>query len=66
MGVLILKIYDLNHAWYALGREWPWIAGSLSEPMFCDFLGIVNEGFTIPKIVFSIYIFVKMRVGRVI
>ena len=66
MGVLILKIYDLNHAWYALGREWPWIAGSLSEPMFCDFLGIVNEGFTIPGIVFSKYIFVKIRVGRVI
>ena len=66
MGVLILKIYDLNHVWYALGREWPWIAGSLSEPMFCDFLGIVNEGFTIPGIVFSKYIFVKIRVGRVI
>ena len=43
--------------WYALGREWPWIAGSLSEPMFCDFSGIVNEGFTIPEIVFSKYIF---------
>ena len=53
-------------AWYALGWEWPWIAGSLSEPMFCDFLGIVNEGFTIPGIVFSKYIFVKRRVGRVI
>ena len=39
-------------AWYALGREWPWIAGSLSEPLFCDFSGIVNEGFTIPEIVF--------------
>ena len=44
-------------AWYALGREWPWIAGTLSEPMFCDFSGIVNEGFTIPGIVFSKYIF---------
>ena len=44
-------------AWYALGREWPWIAGSLSEPVFCDFSGIVNEGFTIPEIVFSKYIF---------
>ena len=44
-------------AWYALGREWPWIAGSLSEPMFCDFLGILNEGFNIPGIVFSKYIF---------
>ena len=30
---------------------------SLSEPVFCDFLGIVNEGFTIPGIVFSKYIF---------
>ena len=26
--------------------------GSLSEPMICDFLGIVTEGFTIPKTVF--------------
>ena len=42
----------LNVAWYALGREWPWISGSLSEPMLCDFPGIVNEGFTIPRIVF--------------
>ena len=31
------------------GRENP---GSLSEPMFCDFPGIVNEGFTIPGTVF--------------
>ena len=38
--------------WYALGREWPWISGSLSEPLFCDFLGIVNKGFTIPGILF--------------
>ena len=37
---------------FALGREWPWIAGSLSEPVFCDFSGIVNEGFTIPGIMF--------------
>ena len=44
-------------AWYAWGREWPWIAGSLSEPMFYDFLGILNEGFNIPGIVFSKYIF---------
>ena len=44
-------------AWYALGREWPCIAGSLSEPMFCDFPGILNEGFNIPGIVFSKYIF---------
>ena len=32
-------------AWYALGREWPWIAGSLSEPLICDLSGIVTEGF---------------------
>ena len=43
--------------WYALSREWSWIVGSLSEPLFCDFSGIVNEGFTIPGIVFSKYIF---------
>ena len=53
-------------AWYALGREWPWIAGSLHEPLSCDFSGIVNEGFTIPETVFSKYIFVKIFVGRVI
>ena len=40
-------------AWYALGREWPWITGSLSEPLICDFLGIVTEGFTIPETVFE-------------
>ena len=38
-------------SWYALGREWPGIADSLSESMFCDFPGIVNEGFTILGIV---------------
>ena len=32
--------------------KWPRNSGSLSEPMLCDFLGIVNEGFTIPGIVF--------------
>ena len=30
--------------------------------MNCDFLGIVTEGFTILKIVFSKYIFVKICV----
>ena len=40
-------------AWYALGREWPWIAGSLSEPLSCDVSGIVTEGFTIPETVFK-------------
>ena len=49
-------------AWYALGREWPWIAGSLSEPLSCGFSGIVTEGFTIPETVFSKYIFVKICV----
>ena len=49
-------------AWYALGREWPWIAGSLSEPLSCDFSGIVTEGFTIPKTVFYKYFLVKIRV----
>ena len=44
-------------AWYALGRKWPWIAGSLSEAVFYDFPGIINEGFTIPGIGFSKYIF---------
>ena len=33
------------------------LLGSLSEPMFCDFPGILNEGFNIPGIVFSKYIF---------
>ena len=47
-------------AWYALGREWPWIAGSLSEPLSCDFSGIVTEGFTIPETVFYKYILVKI------
>ena len=49
-------------AWYALGREWPWIAGSLSEPLSCDFSGIVIEGFTILKTVLKQYIFVKICV----
>ena len=48
--------------WYALGRKWPWIAGSLSEPLSCDFSGIVNEGFTIPETVFKNIIFVKLYV----
>ena len=39
-------------AWYALGREWPWITGSQGEPLICDFSGIVTEGFTIPETVF--------------
>ena len=49
-------------SWYTLDREWPWISGSLSEPLICDFSGIVTEGFTIPEIVFSKYIFVKLYV----
>ena len=39
-------------AWYALGRKWPRNSGSLSEPMLCDFPGIVNEGFTILGIIY--------------
>ena len=39
-------------AWYALDREWPWIAGSQGEPLIGDFSGIVTEGFTIPETVF--------------
>ena len=48
-------------AWYALGREWPWITGSQGEPwitgsqgepLIGDFSGIVTEGFTIPETVF--------------
>ena len=31
---------------------WPWIAGSLSEPLSCDVSEIVTEGFTIPETVF--------------
>ena len=49
-------------AWYALGREWPWIAGSLSESLSCDFSRIVTEGFRIPETVFYKYIFVKICV----
>ena len=48
--------------WYVLGREWPWISGSLNEPLLCDFPGIVNEGSTIPGIMLSKYIFVKIGV----
>ena len=47
-------------AWYALGREWPWIAGSLSEPLSCDFSGIVTEGFTIPEQCSKIYFWKNM------
>ena len=35
-----------------IGWDWPCDAGSSSEPLNCDFLGIVIEGFTIPEIVF--------------
>ena len=49
-------------ALYTLGREWPWISGSLSEPLSHDFSGIVTEGFTIPETVFKNIIFVKLYV----
>ena len=51
-------------AWYALGLEWPWITGSLSEPLSWDFSRIVTEGFTIPETVFYKYISVKIRVWQ--
>ena len=31
--------------WYALGREWPWIAGSQGELLICDFFENSNRGF---------------------
>ena len=34
------------------GPGMPWISGSPSEPLSCDFSGIVTEGFTIPETVF--------------
>ena len=39
-------------AWYALGREWPWTAGSQGETLIGDFSRIVTKGFTIPETVF--------------
>ena len=51
LGVVCVNLCIECFAWYTLGREWPWIAGSLSEPLSCDFLGIVIESFTIPKTV---------------
>ena len=51
LGVVCFNLCIECFAWYTLGREWPWISGSLSEPLSCDFLGIVTEGFTIPETV---------------
>ena len=48
-------------AWYALGREWPWIAGSLSEPLICDFSGIVTEVSLFPKSCSKMYFCENMR-----
>ena len=48
----LCKFVHWLFAWYTMGREWPWISGSLSEPLICDFSGIETEGFTIPKTVF--------------
>ena len=53
----VCVICALNVCLVCIGPEMAWIAGSLSEPLSCDFSGIVNEGFTIPKTVFSKYIF---------
>ena len=57
LGFLIHKVcikscIDCNEA--GNGRK---NAGSQGEPMICDFLGIVTEGFTIHETVFSKNIF---------
>ena len=49
-------------AWYALGRDWPWIAGSLSEPLSCDFFGNSNQGFHYSQNGVLKYIFGKICV----
>ena len=48
-----MLIYGLNGALVCIGREMAVKPGSLSEPMICDFSGIVIEGFTILETVFS-------------
>ena len=48
----IVLIYVLICALVCIGPGMAEKFGSLSEPMFCDFPGIVNEGFTILGIVF--------------
>ena len=50
--VWVVLTYVLNGCLVCIGPGWPWIAGSLSEPLICDFSGIVTEGYTIPETVF--------------
>ena len=45
-------IYVLNCALVCIGPVMAVNPGSLSEPMICEFSGIVTEGFTIPETVF--------------
>ena len=52
MGVVCVNLcikWLLGMYWAGNGRG---LRGSQSEPLICDFSGIVTEGFTIPKIVF--------------
>ena len=49
-------------AWYTLGREWPWIADSLSESLSCDFSGNSNRGFHYSRNSVQKYIFMKICV----
>ena len=51
-GLIWVCLHVLIIYWFGKGREWPWIAGSLSEPLSCNVSGIVTEGFTIPETVF--------------
>ena len=48
--------------WYALGREWPWISGSLNKPLSCDFFGNSNRGFHYSRNSVLKYNFVKLCV----
>ena len=48
-------------AWYALGRKWPWIAGSLSEPLSRDVSGVKPRENPIFSKMGKIVISVKIR-----
>ena len=50
--VQFVLICALNVCLVCIGPGMAVDCGSLSEPLSCDFSGIVTEGFTIPKIVF--------------
>ena len=54
--------FVINHVLIEMRPEMDGKCGSQGKPMNCDFPGIVTEGFTIPKTVFSKYIFVKICV----